>query len=221
MKANINDKRKIAYPEIPKKWNSWDYYKPKDAYADGWRDVIIPSLSETEKLGRLYFDETEDVFKYQIEEKTEEELAQEINIKRNELKQQYQQSKFEDEIKNFDDEKAVEFKDLYKFWEVGQSIEIDDKRQALDNNNEIKLYKAIQPHTTQEDWQPKDTPALWVEIVPAIEIPVWRQPQGQHDAYMKGDKVWYPEKGDDVWISQVAYNVYAPGIVPGGWEKEK
>ena len=38
------------------------------------------------------------------------------------------------------------------------------------------------------------------------------------DAYMTGDKVWYPERDTDVWVSTVDGNVWQPGVY--GWDKE-
>lgn len=82
---------------------------------------------------------------------------------------------------------------------------------------EDKLYKCVQAHTSQSDWTPDVTPALWVEVAKPGTIPVWRQPTGAHDAYMKDDLVHYPEEDDPVYISLIDNNVYAPDQY--GWEE--
>lgn len=82
-----------------------------------------------------------------------------------------------------------------------------------------KLYRVVQSHTSQSDWTPDVTPALYTEVAEPGTIPVWKQPTGAHDAYMTGDKVYYPNEGDDVWVSNMDYNTYAPGVY--GWDKEE
>ena len=50
-------------------------------------------------------------------------------------------------------------------------------------------YRCIQGHTSQADWTPESAVSLWSEISdPSEEWPEWKQPQGAHDAYKKGDK---------------------------------
>ena len=78
-----------------------------------------------------------------------------------------------------------------------------------------KLYHVVQPHTSQSDWSPDRTPALFVEIS-VEEFPQWKQPTGAHDAYNKGDKV--SDEGKH-WISNKDGNVYKPGLVSGDWSE--
>lgn len=78
-----------------------------------------------------------------------------------------------------------------------------------------KLYRCVQAHTSQSDWTPDITPALWTEVAEPGEIPVWKQPTGAQDAYMTGDKVYYPDKGDSIYESQMDYNTYSPDVY--GW----
>lgn len=77
------------------------------------------------------------------------------------------------------------------------------------------LYRVVQAHTTQTDWKPSSTPALFVEITPPGTIAVWKQPSGAQDAYALGAKVKY--KGD-IWQSTVASNVWEPSVY--GWIKQ-
>ena len=78
-----------------------------------------------------------------------------------------------------------------------------------------KLYRVVQPHTSQSDWSPDRTPALFVEIS-VEEFPQWKQPTGAHDTYNKGDKV--SDEGKH-WISNKDGNIYKPGLVPGDWSE--
>ncbi|MBR5342609.1 MAG: hypothetical protein IK149_01785 [Oscillospiraceae bacterium] len=84
---------------------------------------------------------------------------------------------------------------------------------------EAKLYKCAQAHTSQPDWTPPDTPALWTEVAEPGTIPVWRQPTGSQDAYNKGDRVWYPAKDTTVYESLMDNNVYSPEAYPAGWRQ--
>ena len=73
------------------------------------------------------------------------------------------------------------------------------------------LYKCLQAHTAQSDWTPDTAVSLWVRVDdPSVEFPEWRQPQGAHDAYNKGDKVSHNGKH---WQSDDDGNVWEPGAV--------
>ena len=77
-----------------------------------------------------------------------------------------------------------------------------------------KLYRVVQDHTSQADWTPDITPALYTDIAePTEEWPEWRQPTGAHDAYGKDSKVSHNEHH---WISNIDANVYEPGVY--GWD---
>lgn len=109
-------------------------------------------------------------------------------------------------VSTFTDENALKVIDLYPKWTVGISVAKDSRYQYNG-----KLYKCVQAHTTQADWTPDITPALWV-IVSLEEWPDWVQPTGSHDAYAKGDKVTHNSKK---WTSDVDANVWEPGVY--GW----
>ena len=109
------------------------------------------------------------------------------------------------------DEDALEAVELFPVWKSGTEYQINERIRYRD-----KLYRVVQAHTSQEDWTPDITPALYTEVAEPGTIPVWRQPTGAQDAYMKGDKVHYPDQGDPVYQSTMDYNTYAPGVY--GWE---
>lgn len=107
-------------------------------------------------------------------------------------------------------EDALQSVELYEKWQVGKSYAVDGKRYRHGS----ELYTCRQPHTSQSDWTPDVTPALW-ERVSLEEIEVWRQPEGAHDAYRIGKKVYYPTREDNVYENDIDYNVYAPDVA--GW----
>lgn len=111
------------------------------------------------------------------------------------------------------DDDALEAVELFPTWKSGTSYAADDRIRYGE-----KLYRCVQAHTSQADWTPDLTPALWTEVAKPGEIPVWKQPTGAQDAYNKGDKVKYPDADGDVWVSIVDSNVWQPGVY--GWEKE-
>ena len=73
--------------------------------------------------------------------------------------------------KTADDQTAVKATELYPKWAVGIAVSVGDRYQY-----EGKLYKCVQAHTTQADWTPDATPALWtvidVEHAGTIEDPI-------------------------------------------------
>lgn len=105
------------------------------------------------------------------------------------------------------DDVALTVTEMFPRWEVAHLYSIGDRIRY----QEI-LYRCLQAHTSQDDWTPNVTPALWT-IVSIEEWPEWVQPVGAHDAYNTGDKVSYDNKH---WISMIDANVYSPGVY--GWE---
>ncbi len=110
-----------------------------------------------------------------------------------------------------DDEDALEAVELFPAWKSDTAYAADERIRSGE-----KLYRCVQAHTSQADWTPDVTPALWAEVAKPGEIPVWKQPSGAQDAYRIGDKVHYPTADDPVYICTSDYNVYAPDVF--GWE---
>ena len=106
-----------------------------------------------------------------------------------------------------DDETALTGVELFPAWVVGKAYAVNDRAQYNGT-----LYKCIQAHTSQSDWTPSATPALW-KIVSIDEYPEWVQPTGAHDAYNIGDKVTY---NGQHYVCTSNANVYAPDVY--GWD---
>lgn len=112
------------------------------------------------------------------------------------------------------DTDALDGVELFPAWAAGVDYALDVRVRYGD-----KLYKCVQAHTSQANWTPPDTPALWTEVAKPGEIPVWRQPSGVQDSYMTGDKVWYPDVNTTVYESLIDNNVYSPEAYPAGWRQ--
>lgn len=108
------------------------------------------------------------------------------------------------------DEDALDAVELFPAWAAETAYALGVRVRYSD-----KLYKCVQAHTSQVGWEPPEVPALWTEVAKPGEIPVWRQPTGAQDAYMKGDRVHYPDKDGPVYESTMDYNTYAPDAY--GW----
>ena len=108
------------------------------------------------------------------------------------------------------DEDALQAVELFPQWVVGRAYVVDERLQY----NGV-LYRVVQAHTSQADWTPDITPALFV-VVSLDEWPEFVQPTGAHDAYNKGDKVTFEGKH---YISLIDGNVYSPTAYPAGWKE--
>ena len=109
------------------------------------------------------------------------------------------------------DEDALQAVELFPQWVTGHAYVVDERLQY----NSV-LYRVVQAHTSQADWTPDITPALFV-VVSLDEWPEFVQPTGAHDAYNKGDKVTFEGKH---YISLIDGNVYSPTAYPAGWQEQ-
>lgn len=117
--------------------------------------------------------------------------------------------KIETAASTMTDEAALTAVELFPAWVTGKAYAVSDRVQYNGT-----LYKCIQAHTSQADWMPSATPALW-KTVSVDEYPEWVQPTGAHDAYNIGDKVTYNGKH---YVCTADANAYAPDVY--GWELE-
>ena len=109
------------------------------------------------------------------------------------------------------DEDALQAVELFPQWVIDHAYAVDERLQY----NGV-LYRVVQAHTSQADWTPDITPALFV-VVSLDEWPEFVQPTGAHDAYKKGDKVTFEGKH---YISLIDGNVYSPAAYPAGWQEQ-
>ena len=114
---------------------------------------------------------------------------------------------------NLDDEQALETVELFPAWKADTVYTAGDRVRYND-----VLYKALQGHTSQADWTPDGAVSLFAKVlIPSKDIPVWEQPTSTN-AYMTGDRVYYPTAQDDVYESLIDNNVWSPTAYPQGWK---
>ena len=104
------------------------------------------------------------------------------------------------------DELALSVPVLYPAWRSG--VDYVAGQRVLHGG---VLYKALQDHTSQDDWTPGAAPSLFAKVlIPDAEtIPEWEQPDSTNP-YSKGDKVTHNGK---TWVSTIDNNVWEPGTV--------
>lgn len=115
--------------------------------------------------------------------------------------------RIEQAAESLPDADAVTTPEMFPRWKSGKQYESGERVCYED-----VLYRCVQAHSSQDDWTPDKTPALWTQVS-IEEWPEWVQPTGAQDAYMMGDKVSH---NDQHWVSTVDNNTWEPGVY--GWE---
>ena len=115
------------------------------------------------------------------------------------------------------DDQAMEVATVYPVWEIGKTYPTGTiLRHGQNGVGDPQLYRVVQEHTSQADWLPEATPALYTAIgLTSDGYPIWSRPTGAHDAFNTGDIVDY--KGI-LYKSLIDGNVYSPDEYPAGWE---
>lgn len=117
-----------------------------------------------------------------------------------------------------DEEMALECVRLYRPWEIGRTYKVGEYLTYGQNGvGDPQLYKVVQDHTSQADWTPDVTPALYDAIgLDNSGYPVWSRPTGAHDAYNTGDIVNY---NGVLYESQINGNTTVPGTDDRWWKE--
>lgn len=101
---------------------------------------------------------------------------------------------------------ALQYTELFASWSgEGVAYKAGDRIRY----NGI-LYKVLQDHISQGDWQPDSTSSLFAKALipdPTV-VPEWEQPDSTNP-YMTGDRVTHADK---TWESLVDNNVWEPGV---------
>ncbi len=125
---------------------------------------------------------------------------------------------------NLSETEAMEIADLYEPWEaeklylVGKIV-----KYGVNKDNETQLYSVVQQHTSQNDWKPNITPALYKAIGFKDDVSIWTQPLSYDDAYLIGDIVshndvlWECEQGNANGVHGLR-NTFEPGV--WGWKQK-
>ena len=114
------------------------------------------------------------------------------------------------------DDAALEIATVYPAYVAGKAYKANDLLAFGENSvGDPQLYRVVQDHTSQSDWEPSKTPALYTPIgLNDSGYPVWAQPTGAHDAYNIGDVVDY---NGTLYESTIDGNVWSPDTNPAGW----
>lgn len=112
---------------------------------------------------------------------------------------------------------ALEISAVFPSYKVGREYKENEMFTYGTNNvGDPQLYKVIQAHASQADWEPSGTPTLYEPLGLNNEgYPTWSRPSGVHDAYSNGDIVDY---NGTLYKSVIDGNVYSPEEYPQGWE---
>lgn len=115
------------------------------------------------------------------------------------------------------EEQALEIATVYPVWEAGRAYAVGDIiSHGTNSTGDPQLYRVVQAHTSQADWLPEATPALYDAFgLDESGYPVWSQPSGAHDAYNTGDIVNY---NGTLYRSLIDGNTWSPEAYPQGWE---
>lgn len=115
----------------------------------------------------------------------------------------------EEAMSKEEDAVVLENPNLLPVWKAGVAY-VTGKKLTYEG----VVYKVLQDHTSQEDWEPNAAPNLFAEVLIPDESQIyeWRQPDSTNP-YMTGDKVLH---NGNVWISTIDNNVWEPGVY--GWE---
>ena len=114
------------------------------------------------------------------------------------------------------DEQALEIAAVYPAWRANWPYSTGEiVSYGTNATGDPQLYKVVQAHTSQADWTPDATPALYDAFgLDDGGYPIWSQPSGAHDAYNQGDVVNY---NGTLYQSTINGNVWAPDVYPAGW----
>lgn len=115
------------------------------------------------------------------------------------------------------EEQAMEIAAVYDEWQpdrqYAQGVYLTHGTNGV---GDPQLYKVAQAHTSQADWTPDKTAALYVPIgLNASGYPLWSQPTGAHDSYDKGDVV---DRGGVLYESLIDGNTTVPGSDERYWK---
>ena len=114
------------------------------------------------------------------------------------------------------DDDALVVAAVYPPYAVGKAYKANEMLVYGENGvGDPQLYRVVQAHTSQADWIPSATPALYTPIgLDAAGYPIWSKPTGAHDAYNTSDVVDY---NGTLYESLINGNVYSPDEYPSGW----
>lgn len=188
--------------------------------ADGWRVEVVPEWNPaTQRLDTLYYNVGMDYVTRQVIDLTAEELAQRAEAELDAKDMQWDEQavkrllqKTVEKTVNFDSLTTQDIADLttiYPHWRAGVAYSINDICVY-----DTLLLRVVQAHTSQADWLPTSTPALYTAYTPPGQVADWKPPTGAQDAYNIGDRVRFE---GHIYKSKINANTWSPTVYPAGW----
>lgn len=163
------------------------------------------SIEEAMKHFKLFIDENN---RLRIDSESERAMDA-LEIKPEEAKDF--RSKVDTLLVALTDEQAIENIILFPTWSIGINYKVNDRIRYGGI-----LYRVLQDHTSQEDWNPSAAASLFARVLNETEdgsVPEWVQPEAT-EGYMIGDHVMY--EGVE-YESLIDNNVWSPADYPAGW----
>lgn len=139
---------------------------------DGWKNIVVPNLDfNNERQGQIIDNPSDSgiTATYSVVPLTTEEVKnrqlRSIEKEKEKLIEEKLIENIITEAQNTTDEEALNQKELYPFWS-GDSVTYSLGFKVLDftADNELALYKVVQAHISQSNWQPINVPALFTRI---------------------------------------------------------
>lgn len=118
-------------------------------------------------------------------------------------------SKVEAASQTIADENVENCVALFPHWNEESEYEIGYRVQY-----DGVVYKCIQAHSAQAQWNPVEAVSLWAKVL-NDEVKPWERPDSTN-TYMKGDRVIFNGK---TYESTIDYNSYSPSEYPQGWKE--
>lgn len=114
---------------------------------------------------------------------------------------------------SLDDNDAIEAAQLFPEWRADENNYEKDIRVRYDG----VLYKCLQTHIPQPNWDPLSAPSLWAKVLIPDEniIPEWEQPDSTN-GYQIGDRVMFENK---IYESLINNNIWSPIAYSAGWRE--
>ena len=222
MIANINDNPILGYNQ-PRSNTviNYEFESAEKHYQDGWREVTIPPYDpDTEQLGefiRVGDGITRAVEPIPPEEMEQRKIAIASTERREKLAQETERLAMKTFIEITDEQEVIKNQEIYSIWEKlpdGFKFQLPFYVQAIQDEN-LKVFRLIQPHAKQMDWHPTKVPALWGLVNPVIDgFSAWLPFEQSQTTYPTGAKVTHKAKN---WESTTPNNVWEPGVF--GWKE--
>jgi hypothetical protein len=227
MYTNINIQPLRTWDKIPTSWNARpttiNYHKlPESEHvADGWRTVIVPPITDTQRLGGLIIQG--DTVTYRVVDIPQKELQQRVLSQAESIREEKLQATIKQQVEEqfqaiADDTEALENQEAFPLWssfEDGHTFPISFKVQHLEGL-EMKLYRVLQSHAKQANWFPENVPALFVKILPEGAPLIW-----EVGIFVTvGEEYLYEPNGNTYIVlqSHTTQAGWTPPAVPSLWQ---